>query len=179
MLKIEDKQQLFEELLSEPVYQSAWRFALSLAGSRHDAEDVLQDALIRAYRSLDRLRDHAKFTGWLLSTVRTTYLDHLRRERARPQVTGELPHYTVAVSTDPLSEALLEGLARLPKAQQQLLILFYLEGLSLNETGQALGIRVHAIRQRLFRARQALRRELQRCGSPASNLALPSQDRGG
>ncbi len=151
-------------MVSEPVYQAAWRFAYSLAGSRADAEDLLQDALIRAFRGLDSLRDETRITGWLFSIVRTVYLDRLRWERSRPQAFAEPPPYLAAQDADPLSPAVAEALARLPRVQQQLLALFYLEGLSLTETGQALGIRPQAVRQRLFRARNALRRELGQLG---------------
>lgn len=160
----DERQQRFAALLSEAAYLSAWRFAYSLAGQRADAEDLLQDALIRAYRGLDRLRDETRFTGWLLSIVRTVYLDRLRWERIRPQALRELPPFVAAQDADPLSPAVAEALARLPQAQQQLLALFYLEGLSLSETGQALGIGPLAARQRLFRARLALRRELGQLG---------------
>jgi RNA polymerase sigma-70 factor, ECF subfamily len=171
---VDDHQQRFEALLSEAAYQAAWRFARSLAGNHADAEDVLQDALIRAYKGLGGLRDASRFTSWLLSIVRTVYIDRLRRERARPQADSELPPYIAAQDADPLSPALAEALARLPQAQQHLLTLFYLEGLSLTETGQALGIRPHSARQRLFRARYALRRELGQQYELAGNLALPS-----
>jgi RNA polymerase sigma-70 factor, ECF subfamily len=173
-----DSQRRFESLLGEAAYQAAWRFARGLAGSHAEAEDVLQDALIRAYRGLDSLRDEARFKGWLLSIVRTVYIDRLRRERARPQAVCEPPPYVAVPDADPLSPAVAEAMARLPQAQQQLLALFYLEGLSLTETGQALGIRPHAVRQRLFRARLSLRRELGQLAELAPGLALPSE-RGG
>ena len=173
-MPVQARQQRFENLVSEAAFRSAWRFAYSLTGSRADAEDLLQDALIRAYRGLDGLRDESRFTGWLLSIVRTVHLDSLRRERSRPQAYEEPPPYLAAQDAEPLSPAVAEALARLPHAQQQLLALFYLEGLSLEETGMALGIGSQAVRQRLFRSRSALRRELGRLGVSVPGLAVPS-----
>lgn len=170
-----NQQEKFDQLLSDAVYQSAWRFALSLTGNRHDAEDLLQDALIRAYKGLAGLRAEGRFASWLLSIVRTAFIDRLRRQRARPQADTQLPHYAAAQDADPLSGAVAEALARLPGPQQRLLALFYLDGYSISEAGQALGIRPHVARQRLFRARQALRRELGRIGASEHELAYPSK----
>jgi RNA polymerase sigma-70 factor (ECF subfamily) len=151
--------QLFERALTNEIYQAAWRYALRLSGQRENAEDLLQESLAKAYLQFARLRDPAKFKGWLLSIVRTVSIDRHRRERARPPVTAELPSLAAAAA-DPLARDVAEALARLPQPQHELLSLFYLDGLSLKETGQVLGVKPRAVRQRLYRARQALRRRL-------------------
>jgi RNA polymerase sigma-70 factor (ECF subfamily) len=152
--------ELFEQALTDDVYQAAWRYALSLSGQRENAEDLLQESLTKAFIQFPRLRDPAKFKGWLLSIVRTVSIDRRRRERARPPVTPELPTLAAAAA-DPLAREVAEALAQLPQPQHELLSLFYLDGLSLEETGQVLGVGPRAVRQRLYRARQALRRRLQ------------------
>lgn len=149
----------FEQALSPEVYQAAWRYALRLSTRREDAEDLLQESLAKAYSRFSQLRDASRFKGWLFSIVRSTHLDRLRRERARPPETAELPQLA-AHETDPLTRDIAEALALLPQPQHELLSLFYIDGLNLNETGQVLGIRSRAVRQRLYRARQALRKQL-------------------
>jgi RNA polymerase sigma-70 factor (ECF subfamily) len=166
----------FEQALSPEVYQAAWRFALRLSTRREDAEDLLQESLIKAYSRFSQLRDASRFKSWFFSIVRSTHLDRLRREHARPPETAELPQLA-ARETEPLSRDIAEALARLPKPQQELLCLFYIDGLNLNETGQALGIRPRAVRQRLYRARQSLRQQLDSIPAaertPAGGRQLP------
>jgi RNA polymerase sigma-70 factor, ECF subfamily len=156
----------FEEALSEEAYQSAWRYACRLctvAGvvQRAEAEDLLQESLVHAFSRLHQLRDRASFKSWLLSIMRTRFITRYRRQQAsaaaeeRRQVQLEL-----AGDATELTELVQAALASLPTAQQELLSLFYLEGLSLKETGRVLGLAPHSVRQRLFRARDALRRAL-------------------
>jgi len=153
------KQQLFETLVTVDVYEVAWRVCRRLTRSREDAEDLLQESLVHAYTRLGQLRDQSRFRGWLLSIVRTRHLEKLRREKSRPQATCELPQLADA-GAEPFDATVAAALAQLPSPQRELLSLFYLDGLSLKETGQALGIRPQIVRQRLYRARQALRRRL-------------------
>ena len=151
-------QQRFETLLTSEVYQRAWGYCLRLCRNREDAEDLLQESLIRSYTRLRQLRDEGRFRAWLLSIVRRQFLDRYRRERLRPPVQSELPPQ--APPEDPLVAHIAETLAQLPAPQRELIGLFYTDGLSLKETGQVLGIRPQVVRQRLYRARQALRRLL-------------------
>jgi len=80
-----------------------------------------------------------------------------------------LPDLADASATEPLGLDTAAALARLPQSQQELLSLFYIDGLNLSETGQVLGIRPQVVRQRLYRARQALRRQLE--STPATQRA--------
>jgi DNA-directed RNA polymerase specialized sigma24 family protein len=73
-------------------------------------------------------------------------------------VLENLPATVSGGSEDPRGELMLAALSQLPWAQKELLSLFYLEGLSLNETGQVLRLAPRVVRKRLFRARKALRR---------------------
>jgi RNA polymerase sigma factor (sigma-70 family) len=154
----------FETALSEEVYRSAWGYACRLctAGGvllRADAEDLLQEALLRAYQRHAQLRDAARFKGWLFSIVRTTHLDRLRRNGHPAAELDELTLCMPEIPADPMAELMLAAMSQLPAAQRELLSLFYVEGLNLEETGQVLRITPRIVRQRLFRARNALRRK--------------------
>jgi len=162
-----ERRREFEAALCEETYRSAWCYACRLctAGGRAnlaDAEDLLQEALLRAYQRFEQLRDPLRFKGWLLSIVRTLHLDRFRRN-GHPAgwsdgVLENVPATVSGGSEDPRGELMLAALSQLPWAQQELLSLFYLDGLNLNETGQALGLAPRVVRKRLFRARKALRR---------------------
>lgn len=176
----------FEAALSEEVYSAAWRYAWRLAaagrgGCRQDAEDLLQEALTQAWRQFGQLRERGQFKAWLLSILRTRFLNRLRTARRRPLVDGE-PPTELAGPDGPVDPQQLEAqaaLAQLPAGERELLSLFYLEGLSLEETGLAAGLSAKVVRQRLYRARQSLRRVWEQMagrnsgGNPAAEAAQP------
>ena len=156
----------FTRLISEPVYQSAWRYALRLCANREDAEDLLQESLSHAYAKLDQLKSEETVRGWVLSIIRSKFLRHRQRAKTRQQTTDmEVAEYALAGNAewaaDPLSELMSGALDRLPESQREILVFFYIEGLSIAETGQVLAIAPQAVKQRLFRARAALRRLMQ------------------
>ena len=156
----------FTRLISEPVYLSAWRYALRLCANREDAEDLLQESLSHAYAKLDQLKSEETVRGWVLSIIRSKFLRHRQRAKARQQTTDmEVAEYslvgTADWAADPLSELMSGALDRLPESQREILVFFYIEGLSIAETGQVLAIAPQAVKQRLFRARAALRRHMQ------------------
>jgi len=162
-----ERRREFEAALQQETYRSAWRYACRLCtagctANHADAEDLLQEALLRAYQRFDQLRDPLRFKGWLLCIVRTTHLDRFRRNGHPASwsdgVLENLPATVSGGSEDPRGELMLAALSQLPWAQKELLSLFYLEGLSLNETGQVLRLAPRVVRKRLFRARKALRR---------------------
>jgi RNA polymerase sigma-70 factor (ECF subfamily) len=120
------------------VYQSAWRYSYRLCQSYALAEDVLQEALTEAYLRLAQLRDERAFCGWLLSIVRSKFFrlrqGELRQARLREALGSRTKHSREG------PESLTPVLTLLPPPQQEILSLFYLEGLSLAETGMVLGI---------------------------------------
>src|SRR5690606_24929517 len=86
------RQEHFERLLTQDVYRAAWNYSWRLCNRREDAEDLLQEALVHALRKLDQLKDDSTFKSWLLSIVRTRFLNGLRALKARPQTVEEMPH---------------------------------------------------------------------------------------
>ena len=169
----------FEEALVPEILAMAWRYACRLSKTREDAEDLLQDALAHGLVRFDQLRDPTRFRSWLMSIVRTRFLMLQRRvtpdqERFRvddADAETRLADTAATPEGNSLAEEIALSLSRLPTPQSEILSLFYLEGLNLQETAQVLGITVGAVQQRLFRARGALRRELERF-HPASTYAL-------
>ncbi len=159
MLAPEHKKR-FEDLLQPDVYEAAWRFASRLSATREDAEDLLQDGLVAAVKRIASLRDDNSFKSWLMSIIRRRYIDHWRRAKAHRQPEDEAYELTAPDTGDKLPLEIADAMNRLPEPQREMLVLFYIEGLSLKETGQVMGISARAVRQRLFRARNALRAHL-------------------
>ena len=143
----------------------------SRLGDATMAEEVTQEAFIRAYRRLWLIGDGAKFSGWVSMIARRLAINfglRHRRELNRRErwalenfdPAGEGTAATEPVDTCP-PETLRQTLAELPAAHRECLVLFYLEGKSGAEAAAALGISESALRVRLHRARVALRERLE------------------
>jgi len=155
----------FEDLVRE--YQRELkRYAYRLSGNWHTAEDLVQDALMRAWRSLDRLQNPLAVRGWLYTIVRR---ENARRfERQRPQ-TCEVPPEEIAAEHrdyDTSTEAfvLRRAIRDLSVEYREPLILQVLHGLSQQEIANRLGLTSAGVGTRLFRARQKLRGALGELG---------------
>ena len=152
-------------LLTEAVYEAAWRYAYRLASTREDAEDLLQDALVHAWRRVAQLREPSAFRAWLFSIIRTKHLEKVRKRRVQTSPLEDVRAHTPERAAVPAPDGFAEAFCRLPEPHRELLSLFYIEGLSLKETGQVLGVKTQAVKLRLFRARAALRKLLSLCGA--------------
>jgi RNA polymerase sigma factor (sigma-70 family) len=146
-----------------------WTYVRRLVGEDEAAREVVQDAWIRVIRGIARLRDASKLRAWLFGIARRTLMDRLREQYAKPS-TPDIDVNNIAADSpiDDVEEdlqALEDSLARLPIVEREVLTLFYLQELSLNEVAEALAVPVGTIKSRLFRARQMLRLDMEARGS--------------
>lgn len=153
-------------------------FGLRMCGHRQDAEDVLQDTLLTAFRGLERLRDPEAVRTWLFRVAANRCLMNRRRDPPERSLsldelqsrgaTGAPPSEIVDWSRQPeadaeraeLRHALEAALARLPPDHRIVLLLRDVEGFSTAETAEMLGIGESAVKMRLKRSRQTVRRDL-------------------
>jgi RNA polymerase sigma-70 factor (ECF subfamily) len=143
------------------------RFAVRMVGSRDDAEDVLQSAFIRAYRSLDKCRDPARFKGWLYRIVANecrTYVT-LRARRERRLVHDEERLQNIAVDghhgADEAREDVQYALAQLDAAHREAFVMKHVEQLSYDEMAEITGDGISALKMRVKRAVARLRELLE------------------
>lgn len=131
------------------------------------AHDVAQEAWIEVARSLPRLRDVDRFASFCLSIVTHRAADWLRHRARQGRVREDLQVELATESEDTADEVdLLRAAMRdLPDDQQQVLHLFYLEELSIEEVAGALHIPAGTVKSRLFHARQNLKQSLDRRNS--------------
>jgi RNA polymerase sigma-70 factor (ECF subfamily) len=127
------------------------------------AEESVQDALVRAWRDLPKLREPEKIASWLAQlTVHATY-DVLRRQRRVREMRPLLEDSAVSADHTGLTvDRLLLGWAygRLPAEQRAVVVLHYYAGLTLDEVAATLGIAPGTARSRLHGALQAMRRSI-------------------
>jgi RNA polymerase sigma-70 factor (ECF subfamily) len=147
-----------------------YRLAYRLSGNQHDAEDITQDTFIRVFRSLASYQP-GTFEGWLHRITTNLFLDMVRR-RSRLRMEG-LPDDTDRLvddgpspeevysdtHLDPDLQAALDELAPEFRAA---VVLCDVEGLSYEEIGATLGVKLGTVRSRIHRGRQALRAALER-----------------
>ena len=143
---------------------AAYNLARWLARSPADADDLVQDALVRAYRGFDALRGDAR--PWLLAIVRNCF--YTARAQARREVhdDGELAALPDETTPGPLAAAiraeegarLAGALARLAPEYREVLVLREIEDLSYREIADVVGVPIGTVMSRLARARAALTR---------------------
>ena len=144
----------FEDLVRD--YQAdAFRFAWHLTRDRQLAEDVTQEAFLRAFRFLGGFRGDRKFGSWLFSIVRNCAMDALRRERRGETLWDERERPRSVA--DPSARAeLATALDAVTVEHREAFLLVEVFGLSYQETADVLGVAVGTVKSRMFRARQAL-----------------------
>jgi RNA polymerase sigma-70 factor (ECF subfamily) len=141
----------------EPLMGRAAGYAYSLVRNRADAEDALQEALLKGYlgvRAYDRARP---FKGWWFAVLRNCCLDLLRRRKARAALPLESAAEVEARGDGGgEAEGLLSALAKLTPPQREVLELRYFGDCSYREIAEALGVAEGTVMSRLHAARQAL-----------------------
>jgi len=147
-----------------------YRLAYRLTGNQHDAEDLTQETFIRVFRSLASYKP-GTFEGWLHRITTNLFLDMARR-RSRLRMEG-LPEDTDRLAGDDpspeqvysdthLDPDLQAALDELPPEFRAAVVLCDVEGLSYEEIGATLGVKLGTVRSRIHRGRQALRVALER-----------------
>ena len=152
-----------------------YQLALRTVGDATEAEDVVQDTYIRAWKALPGLRDHKAALGWLCRIARHVALDRLRYRRRRPEQPMDLataeavsqladdkgdPH--AAASTAETGELLRHAVTALPEKYRVVFLLREIDGMSYDDIAQVLGCPVGTVESRLHRARKRLARSLSR-----------------
>jgi len=152
------REEQFNQLIA--VYMNdLYRYGYWLSGSHAVADDLVQETLVRAWKSMDKLNDTKAVKGWLLTILRR---ENARRfERKRPQESG-IPTEELAADRkdyDTSTEAfvLRQALERLPEEYREPLLMQVVFGYSQKEIAAHLGISVAGAGTRLFRAREKMR----------------------
>ena len=162
-------------LLVERHSREVFRLAFRMTGNEHDAEDVVQEAFLKAYRKLDLFEERAQFGSWLHRIAANCAYD-LLRARARhderlDRSEGPEGERTLAVPAgDPSPDRVAAGgevrrrmraaFARLSAVERSAFTLRHVEGMSIAEISGALGLDASAAKQSVFRAVRKLRQAL-------------------
>ena len=174
------------EALATPCEGMIWRACFQLMGNAADAQDMAQNAMIKAWTHLDTWKEEAKFSTWLYRIAVTCCLDERRKRTAHPAASMEDMRDNgfdpPAREEGPLdqvlrrerSEAIREALNALPDEQRVPLILSSVEGRPYDEIARILSLPEGTVKSRIARARMALRKKLQDPEDPHRNFSSPA-----
>jgi len=141
-----------------------FRVVLRFARDRSEAEDMLQDGFIRVFRDMAQFRGEGALGGWIRRIMVNTALSHLRKQRDFLRDTPDYSPFENSLRTEEDfaanldAETLLGYLQRLPPGYRAVFNLYVIEGFSHEEIAQQLGISVGTSKSQLFKAREYLKR---------------------
>ena len=136
------------------------RYARALAGNRDDADDLVQDTLVRAWAKAALWRGVADMRAWLFGIMHNLHVDGTRRPRLDTVVLdADVPEAPVAPAQDErlALRDLQAALDRLPAEQKEVLLLVALEDMAYADVARTLGIPIGTVMSRLSRGRERLR----------------------
>ena len=135
------------------------RFLTALCcGDTQLADDIAQDAFVKAYLAMDSCKDSQKFRSWIFRIAYNTFLNQRRSQRVFSDYDDALNMMAETRSDDTFK---YQALAKIPSHERTTILLFYMEGYSAKEISQTLEISQEAVRQQLSRGRVHLRNILQ------------------
>jgi RNA polymerase sigma-70 factor (ECF subfamily) len=168
--------QRFDEQIL-PHLTIVYRAALRLVGTVQDAEDLVQETCLRAFRALDQLREPAAAKVWLFAVLRSVFLRRAERQAADLVITVD--DLDAATTPSPelgwgrdsparrvLLEEVREATLRLPLVYREPIVLAHVGGFSYREMSEILEVPVGTVMSRLFRGRRLLRHALAETAHP-------------
>jgi RNA polymerase sigma-70 factor, ECF subfamily len=142
-----------------------WAFALRICGDRHDAEDLVQRACVRALERAHQLQADTAPLSWMFSIVHSTWINELRARKVRARSGMEWDDDFLETVADPhartpeqnvMNSQIVSAVQRLPETQRVVMLLVAVEGLSYKEAAETLGVPIGTVMSRLSRARQTI-----------------------
>jgi RNA polymerase sigma-70 factor, ECF subfamily len=165
-----------------PHLDAVYRFALRLTGSPAEAEDLVQETYLRAFRAWDQYTPGTRAKSWLFTICRNAYLRDRERDARRDELVAraahgeaddqvpasETPVFAGRADYDPegdffrglVDSRIFEAIDALPADFREAVVLSDLEGLSYQEISDVIGVPLGTVKSRLFRGRKALQEKL-------------------
>ncbi|WP_077210514.1 RNA polymerase sigma factor SigW [Bacillus dakarensis] len=160
------------EIFKDKIFQLCYR----MLGNRHEAEDMAQEAFIRAYVNITSFNINLKFSTWLYRIATNLCIDRIRKKKpdfyldAEVAGTDGLTMYSQVPAETTLPEEEVESIelqdtiqreiSKLPEKYRTVIVLKYIEELSLNEISEILDMPLGTVKTRIHRGREALRQQL-------------------
>jgi len=163
---LEGNKDAFSELITrykKLIYSVAWKFSKD----NEEVNDMAQDAFIKIYRSLAKYDSRYKFSTWAVKVATNICLDHVRRKRINSVSLDEIEGFTGSNNSPEEyylrkehSQMLKNAIDELPEIYRVPIVMYHQKGMSYKEIADFLGKPMSIIKNRIFRARNALRENL-------------------
>jgi RNA polymerase sigma-70 factor, ECF subfamily len=160
------------ELYKDKVFQICYR----MLGNRHEAEDIAQEAFIRAYVNIETFNQNRKFSTWLFRIATNLCIDRIRKKKPDyyldaevagtegltmySQVAADVQMPEDEVENMELQETIQKEISKLPEKYRSVIVLKYIEELPLQEISEILDMPLGTVKTRVHRGREALRKQL-------------------
>ncbi|MCA1057030.1 RNA polymerase sigma factor SigW [Rossellomorea aquimaris] len=160
------------ELYKDKVFQICYR----MLGNRHEAEDIAQEAFIRAYVNIETFNQKRKFSTWLFRIATNLCIDRIRKKKPDyfldaevagtdgltmySQVAADVQMPEDEVENMELQETIQNEISKLPEKYRSVIVLKYIEELPLQEISEILDMPLGTVKTRVHRGREALRKQL-------------------
>jgi RNA polymerase sigma-70 factor, ECF subfamily len=160
------------ELYKDKVFQICFR----MLGNRHEAEDIAQEAFIRAYVNIETFNQKRKFSTWLFRIATNLCIDRIRKKKPDyyldadvagtdgltmySQVAADVQMPEDEVENMELQETIQKEISKLPEKYRSVIVLKYIEELPLQEISEILDMPLGTVKTRVHRGREALRKQL-------------------
>ncbi|MFD0051797.1 RNA polymerase sigma factor SigW [Actinomycetes bacterium NPDC127524] len=160
------------ELYKDRVYQLCYR----MLGNSHEAEDMAQEAFLRAYINIRSFHIQMKFSTWLYRIATNLCIDRIRKKKPDyfldaeiagtegldlySQIASEISNPEEEIESMELQNTIQEEILKLPEKYRSAIVLKYIEELSLKEISEILDLPVGTVKTRIHRGREALRKQL-------------------
>jgi RNA polymerase sigma-70 factor, ECF subfamily len=149
------------EILVRRYQPDVWRLCYQLVRNEHVAEDVTQDAFVRAFRFIRRYRAESRFSTWLFTIARNCAMDELRRSQRRARLAGRIEGEAPPPGRiEQTNVEVREVLAHLPLDLREPIVLIDMFGLSYREVAAVMRVPEGTVKSRVHRGREQLAREL-------------------
>ena len=143
--------------VSEQHMASFFRTAYSILKKRHDAEDAVQQALLNAWKSRDKVREGAERAWMMRILINECY--NILRQRKRSAGAEEIPDIAIPFASS-LDTGLYDAIRSLPEELRTPFLLKYMEGMTEKEVATSMSLPLPSVKYRLLRARKTLQKEL-------------------
>ena len=160
------------EIYQDKVFQICYR----MLGNRHEAEDVAQEAFLRAYLNIHTFKKDLKFSSWLYRIATNLCIDRMRKKKPDyylvsevsgtdgltlySQIPSEQRTPDQDVENMELSETIQQEISKLPEKYRSVIVLRYIDELSLNEISDVLELPLGTVKTRIHRGRDQLKEQL-------------------
>ena len=156
----------FDELVAR-WHAPMWQYVRRMADQNELADELIQETWLRVLRGIAGLREPSRLVPWMFGIARHVMMDRLRQkyrqeallENALDDLTAPADEVDEHERRDNIANV-LDKLENLPLPQRELLTLYYLDELSIEEVGQVLGVPAGTVKSRLFHARRVLKQSL-------------------